>query len=87
MDYGGWIADTPGFSVLNLPSLKREELTSYFPDFRLPAEKCKFNDCLHYKEVDCGIKRAVALKQIAQHRYNNYITMLEEVIENERCYR
>lgn len=87
LDSGGWIADTPGFSVLDLPTIRREELTDYFPDFYRFVKDCRFSDCIHFKETDCGVKRAVNNQLISSIRYNNYISMLEEVIANERCYK
>ncbi|MEN6349005.1 MAG: ribosome small subunit-dependent GTPase A [Syntrophomonas sp.] len=87
LNTGGWVADTPGFSVLDMPSLKSPELAGFFPDFTSHAGKCRFRNCLHYKETDCEIKRMVADGTIAEFRYRNYISMLEELIANERCYR
>ncbi len=82
---GGWLVDTPGFNVMDMPSLKREELRNYFPDFE-ESNTCKFDNCLHYRENECGIKTAVEEQRILPSRYQNYLTMLEEVIEKERSY-
>ncbi len=81
---GGLIADTPGFSTLDLPLLDKYELAHYFPDFMQYNSACKFNDCLHWKEKDCAVKEAVSEGSIAKFRYENYIVMLEEIIENVR---
>lgn len=81
---GGLIADTPGFSTLDLPPLDKYELASYFPDFTEHNIYCKFNDCLHLKEKECGVKEAVEAGIIAKSRYDNYLVMLEEIKENER---
>ena len=50
----------------------------YFPEFEKPAENCKFRDCVHDKEPDCGVKEAVAAKEISKERYESYIRMLNE---------
>lgn len=84
---GGWIADTPGFSVLDPPDMESRYLASLFPEFYDFSNECRFNDCLHYGEKDCAVKEAVKDKVIAEFRYNNYVIMLEELIKNERCYR
>jgi len=86
LTHGGWIVDTPGFSVLDMPPVKREELSRYFPDFLIYADYCRFRDCLHYKEQDCGVRKAVEEKRILASRHENYVAMLEEIMENERCY-
>ena len=83
---GGWLVDTPGFSVLELPRIEREDLRQYLPEFRRWGEECRFGDCLHHKEQDCAVKAALERGEIADHRYKNYLNMLEEVIENERDY-
>ncbi len=83
---GGLIADTPGFSILDLPKLNKVDVVRYFPDLYPHYENCKFNDCLHWKEKDCGIKAALLDGTIAEFRYNNYLTMLAEVTEQERNY-
>lgn len=86
MEIGAWLVDTPGFGVLDLPRMRREELTRHFHDFQSYANDCRFADCLHYKENDCGVKAAVQETKILSTRYENYLSMLEEVMENERCY-
>lgn len=83
---GGWIADTPGFSVIETPAVKRRELADLFIEFKNYSDNCRFNDCLHYKETDCGVRQAVDKGLILSSRYQTYTAMLEEVIENERCY-
>lgn len=84
---GGFLADSPGFSVLDLPPVDSRNLADYFPDFQEYTDGCRFDNCLHYKEAECGVKRACEAGRIADFRYQNYIAMLEEVMKNERCYR
>ena len=71
------VADTPGFSSLDLTSLTKEELKDTFIEFR--DYECKYRDCLHYKEDECSVKDAVKDKKILETRYNNYIKFLEEI--------
>lgn len=81
------IADTPGFSSLQLPEdIKREELCKLFPEFLPYLEDCRFATCLHNNEPNCAIKEAVAQGKIAQSRYAHYLAFLEEVILEERNY-
>lgn len=74
---GSLVADTPGFSSLDLSSLTKEELKDTFIEFR--DYECKYRDCLHYKEDECMVKDAVKDKKILETRYNNYIKFLEEI--------
>jgi len=83
---GGFIADTPGFSQISLPEMKREELADYYQEFGQHRFNCKFNSCLHRDEPQCGVKAAVAAGLINAERYERYIIFLEDVIANERRY-
>lgn len=73
----GYIADTPGFSALDLKGIRKEQLRDTFIEFKNYV--CKFRDCMHHKEKDCGVKDALDEKMILQSRYNNYLLFLEEV--------
>lgn len=73
----GFIADTPGFSALNLKDMNKEQLRDTFCEFK--NYECKFRDCMHHREKNCGVKDALKDKMILQSRYNNYLLFLEEV--------
>ncbi|MEW5953704.1 MAG: ribosome small subunit-dependent GTPase A [Bacillota bacterium] len=83
---GGMVADTPGFSSLTLPDMKREDLGYYFPEFEQYFNRCKFTGCLHRREPVCGVRQAVEHHVIARERYTSYLTFLEEVMQRERRY-
>lgn len=80
---GGWIADSPGFSNVDLPDIKNRQLPSYYPDFLYYAENCQFADCFHDQEVNCGVKEAFNSGDIADFRYNNYLSFLHEIKNKE----
>ncbi len=73
----GLIADTPGFSALDLKDMDKLQLKDTFVEFR--NYECKFRDCIHKKEKTCGVKEAVENKQILKTRYDNYLAFLEEL--------
>ncbi len=70
----GLIADTPGFSSLeiNIPS---KEIKKYYPDFSKP---CKYRTCIHVKEDGCEIIKLVETGKIPRWRYDNYLKFMEE---------
>ena len=72
----GFIADTPGFSSLELPMYK-EDLAKCFPGFEALYDKCKFNNCLHINEKDCEVKKALLEEKISQESYDNYLQILD----------
>ncbi|MFZ5943823.1 MAG: ribosome small subunit-dependent GTPase A [Bacillota bacterium] len=87
LEGGGLVADTPGFSSLNLPSeIIREELSFLFPDFDEYRGDCKFTTCLHKREPGCCVRAAAEAGQINRQRYENYLLFLEEVIQQERSF-
>ena len=73
----GLIADTPGFSSLEL-SIPKKEIKKYYDDFNKP---CKYRTCLHVKEDGCEIIDLVSKGRIPKWRYDNYIKFLEETRE------
>lgn len=73
----GFIADTPGFSAVDFDNMNKYELRDTFIEFE--KYECKFSDCLHHKEIDCGVKKALEEKRILQSRYDNYLKFLEEL--------
>lgn len=75
---GSQIIDTPGVRSLGLWDIKREQIPAYFPEFTEPAELCKFRDCHHDSEPDCGVKAAVERGDIAANRYGSYLRLVGE---------
>ena len=73
------IADTPGFSNLDLIDIEKENLPYLFPEFAQRAHLCKFRECSHQHEPKCAVKEALANGEIAQFRYDHYTSFLEEI--------
>lgn len=70
------IADTPGFSALDL-NFSWEELKNLYPEFK--GYNCKFDNCKHINEKQCGVKEAVENGKIRESRYENYLKFYEEM--------
>ena len=73
----GFIADTPGFSSLDL-NLTKLEIAHYFPGFEKRYLECFYSNCLHQKEKDCKILLAVQEGNIPSIAYENYLKLLSE---------
>jgi len=82
----GWIADTPGFSTLELDGIEAEDLKFYFPEFNQYLNKCKFNNCNHIHEPGCLIKEKVEEGELSSSRYESYKTYFEKLKERGRQY-
>ncbi|MCA9057580.1 MAG: ribosome small subunit-dependent GTPase A, partial [Planctomycetaceae bacterium] len=59
LSFGGWVADTPGIRQFELWDLPLSEVDGYFIEFRPFITYCRFPDCSHTHEADCGVKAAV----------------------------
>ncbi len=71
----GLIADTPGFSSLEL-NIPKKEIRFYYDDF---DATCKYKkSCLHIKEDGCEIIKLVNNRIIPKWRYENYVKFVEE---------
>ena len=80
--FGGYIADTPGFSSLDFENSEiiiKENLPFCFPEFEEYIGQCKFVSCAHIGEKGCRICQAVADGDIQQSRYDSYRLMYDEV--------
>ena len=80
-----YILDTPGFSSLQLFDVTKNTLKDYYTEFEDYSEGCRFLDCIHQNEPDCGVKNALKDGRISRIRYDNYLLLLEE-LANRRQY-
>ena len=72
----GFIADTPGFGMVDLDM----DLVSLSHSFKEFFEcKCKFNPCLHLNEPHCQVKEKVNNNEILKSRYDNYLDFVNEI--------
>lgn len=72
---GGFVADTPGFSLLDFERfdfIPFDALASSFPEFSSYIGECRYDDCTHIKEEGCAILSAVEAGKIARTRHESY---------------
>lgn len=74
-----FIADTPGFSALDLKGFQKEEIRDTFKEFK--KYQCKYKDCNHLNEPECGVKEALTNNEIKKSRYESYQSLISEVIK------
>ncbi|MDR0304430.1 MAG: ribosome small subunit-dependent GTPase A [Chitinispirillales bacterium] len=86
LENGGYIADTPGFSVFEMPAVPPEFVCAYFDDFAkiLQNKQCKFSNCSHKNEPKCCIRNAVETGEIANSRYESYLVIYDEMAAKSR---
>lgn len=80
--YGGYVADTPGFSTVDLDRyelIRKENLQFCFPEFADYIGQCKFTSCAHVCEKGCAVIDAVNRGEISSSRHDSYRRMYNEV--------
>lgn len=73
---GGFLIDSPGVAEFGLGAITPRDLASAFLEMSGPAERCRFRDCTHLHEPQCGVRAAVATGTIDPSRYSSYRQIL-----------
>lgn len=79
---GCYVADTPGFSTVDLQRyemIDKTQLQYCFPEFDKYLGECQFTSCAHICEKGCRILQAVQDGEIEESRHRSYVTMYNEV--------
>lgn len=79
LDFGGYIIDTPGFSVIDITNIEKQDLTNYFREFNEYSPMCRFTGCTHKNAADCKVIEMVEEGIISKNRYESYIELFEEL--------
>ena len=84
-DNNSSIIDTPGIRSLNVSQFKKEEIKYYFPEFKDLNNKCKYKDCIHFKEPinECAVKKSVLNRIININRYESYLRILSDITDDD----
>jgi len=72
---GGFIIDTPGIKELGVIDIEKQELSHFFPEMRDRMHECRFHNCRHINEPGCAVLQAVESGEIAQSRYDSYLSI------------
>ncbi len=80
----GFVVDTPGLREVGMWGMPSEDLDSCFPEFRQYLDNCRFGDCTHIAEPDCGVRDAVASGQVSAARYDSYVKLRGELEDTEK---
>ncbi len=76
--YGGMLADTPGFSMLDFMRfdfMKLDDLAYAFPEFEEHLGKCKYKKCTHLCEDGCAVVEALCAGEIEKSRHESYVEL------------
>ncbi len=85
LDTDAYVADTPGFSMLDFIEFdfySLEDLPHCFPEFEAYLSECRYTDCSHTKESakDCAVVAAVERGEIAKERHESYLSIYADLV-------
>ena len=79
-----YIADTPGFSSLEVAVEDPSMVYTLFPEIRAQEKNCRFSLCSHIKEKDCAVRSAVKDGIISKERYDSYCSLYRECVSRKK---
>jgi ribosome biogenesis GTPase len=87
LDFGGRIIDTPGIKELGFLNMEPKDVSHNFPEIFALSPKCKYSNCLHINEPHCAVKSAIEKGEIHSLRYQSYLSIMEEVMDQKHWER
>lgn len=75
----GFVADTPGFSSLDVLDIEKEDVIYLFKEFKQCIGQCKFTSCSHTKEKGCAVLEKVEKGEIPKSRFESYLAIYEQL--------
>ena len=82
LDGDAYVADTPGFSSIQIERydiVNKGNLQYCFREFAPYLNQCKFTSCSHTCEMGCAVIEAVNDGLISVSRHKSYVAMYDEV--------
>lgn len=82
LEGGGYVADTPGFSAIQMERydvVHKEQLPYCFREFEPFLDQCRFSSCSHTCEKGCAVLEAVREGKISRSRHESYVALYQEV--------
>ena len=77
-----YLADTPGFSMLDFTRFNffpDEDLPLCFREFADCLGKCRYTGCTHVREEGCAVIEKTERGEIAKSRHENYVAIRDEI--------
>lgn len=74
----GYLADTPGFTLLDFERFDffdLDKLFYTFREFRASEGKCRYTKCSHTKEQGCDVLERVKSGEIPRSRHESYVAL------------
>ncbi len=72
LDFGGFIADTPGLRELHFWDIESRLMDRYFPEMNSLRGHCIKGSCTHIYEEGCAVEVALKKGEVSEFRYQSY---------------
>ena len=72
---GGRLIDSPGVRDYAPHLADVQQLDQAFPEIAQAAANCRFTNCSHEREPDCGVQAALSRGTVHQQRFNSYLRL------------
>ena len=85
---GAFIADTPGFTMLDFAQFDffdLEHLPLAFPEIEKKLGECRYTKCTHRKEEGCAVLDGIKKGDISSSRHESY-KALYEILKNKHSW-
>ncbi len=76
---GGDLIDSPGIREFGVQNLDRKSVEQGFREFQPFISQCRFRDCRHESEPDCGLQAALERGDISPVRLQSYRQIVAEI--------
>ena len=72
---GGWLVDSPGFSLFETEIGNYRELDLFYPEYAPYRGSCRFKECSHTHEPDCAVLGALLSGKLHPGRHARYTAL------------
>ena len=79
----GYVIDTPGIKGFGVVDLQATDIAKCFPEMLRLADRCKFHNCTHTHEHGCAVIDAWQRGEIADSRYDSYVSILSDMDQSK----
>ena len=80
----GAVLDSPGFQEFGLRQIEAVQLASLMPDLAVEQGACRFHNCTHREEPQCGLRAAMEAGRISSGRWRIYQELFAELSQPPR---
>ncbi len=80
----GAVLDSPGFQEFGLRQVAPADLAALMPDLAAELGQCRFHNCTHRDEPQCGLRAAAEVGRIGASRWRIYQELYAELSQPPR---